>query len=162
MIRSTTIAFFLIIASTAFAQRGRIGMLEYTIGLRVGVNSGITYQTFLKDHISIEAMATMNNGAFALTPLFQYHFSTPVKGFKWYMGAGGHGMLHPVGLKRDDIHNDFNGFVFVPGLDAMVGMEYFFRSVPVMVSFDYKPEYNFGIINAVNKNIAAFSIRYRF
>lgn len=164
MIRNTLFSILLIFffASSAFSQRGRVGMLEYTLGGRVGVGSGISFQYFPSDENAIELIASARWNAISTTALYQYHMRMPAPGLKWYLGAGAHATALNVGINRPDIKNDLGGNVFVPGLDAVVGIEYFFRSAPFMVSFDYKPEYNFGIVNALDRNIAAFSFRYRF
>ncbi len=151
------VVFVLFSAKGAIGQRG---MLENAIGARFSFGAGLTYQRFMSDRDVIEIMAMQRRGGISLTGLYEMHMQAfNVRGFKWYLGAGGH---------VNSYNNQVRGYEYlrqtttVAGLDAIVGMEYFFRSVPIQVSVDWKPLIN--LYNGRNKELdtGGFSVRYRF
>jgi hypothetical protein len=141
----------------AVAQRG---MLENTIGARFSFGAGVTFQRFMSDRDVIEIMAMQRKGGVGLTGLYEVHMQAfNVRGFKWYLGAGGHVNYY---------NNQVRGYEYlrttssVAGVDAIIGMEYFFPSTPFQVSVDWKPVIN--LYNGRNKELdtGGFSVRYRF
>jgi hypothetical protein len=163
MLRITLFVLLSLLSYNTFAQRGRVGMLEFAVGGRVGAGIGITGQYFYTDHHVIEAIVSSRWKGLSTTLLYEHHMSIrDVRGLKWYLGAGAHGTIYPVGTNRPDLDNTFAGQVFVPGVDAILGLEYFFPGVPVQISFDLKPEYNFGILNRPDFTNGGVSLRYRF
>ena len=139
------------------AQRG---MLENAIGARFSFGAGVTFQRFVSDRDVIEFMAMQRKGGVSLTGLYEMHMQAfNVRGFKWYLGAGGHVNYY---------NNQVRGYEYlrssksVAGVDAIIGMEYFFRSTPFQVSVDWKPVIN--LYNGRNKELdtGGFSVRYRF
>jgi len=97
-----------------------------------------------------------------LKPLYMPAGKALAQHFFTYIGAGAHASLYPVGTNRPDIDKDIAGHVFLPGVDAIVGIEYFFPGAPIMISVDIKPEYNFGIVNRPDLTNGGISLRYRF
>ncbi|MFN6378996.1 MAG: hypothetical protein ACK4WD_06960 [Flavobacteriales bacterium] len=163
MLRKSLVITFILIATVCSAQKGRRGMLEYAAGGRVGTGTGLTGQYFYTDAHVVEMILYARWQGFSATLLYEHHMQMfDVRGLKWYIGGGGHASLYPVGTNRPDIDNDFAGHVFLPGVDAIVGMEYFFHNVPLMISVDLKPEYNFGIVNRPDLTNGGISLRYRF
>lgn len=163
MLRTTLIVLLSIVSLQSIAQRGRVGMLEFAVGGRVGAGIGVTGQYFHTDHHVFEAIISSRWKGISTTFMYQHHISIrDVRGLKWYMGAGVHGNIYPVGIDRPDIDNAIAGNVFIPGVDAIIGLEYFFPGVPVQVSVDFKPEYNFGILNSTDFTNGGISLRYRF
>lgn len=139
---------------------GQRGMLENAIGARFSFGAGVTFQRFMSDRDVIELMAMQRRGGISLTGLYEMHMQAfNVRGFKWYLGAGGH---------VNSYNNQVRGYEYlrqtttVAGVDGIIGMEYFFRSVPIQVSVDWKPLIN--LYNGRNKELdtGGFSVRYRF
>lgn len=163
MLRKTLVFIFILITTVCSAQRGRRGMLEYAAGGRAGTGTGLTGQYFYTDAHVFEAIVYARWQGFSTTLLYEHHMQMfDVSGLKWYLGAGAHASLYPVGTNRPDIEKDIAGHVFLPGVDAIVGIEYFFLSAPIMISVDLKPEYNFGIVNRPDLTNGGISLRYRF
>lgn len=147
----------IIAAQSSYGQRG---MLENAIGARFSFGAGVTFQRFMSDRDVIELMAMQRRGGISLTGLYEMHMQAfNVRGFKWYLGAGGH---------VNSYNNQVRGYEYlrqtttVAGVDGIIGMEYFFRSVPIQVSVDWKPLIN--LYNGRNKELdtGGFSVRYRF
>jgi len=163
MIRHLILFVFTISSLALSAQRGRVGMLEYAAGGRLGTGTGLTFQYFHTDNHVAEAIIYARFEGFSATALYEHHMQVlDVYGLKWYIGAGGHASFYPVGTTRPDLDQTIAGNVFIPGVDAIIGLEYFFRSAPLQMSCDIKPEYNFGILNSLDTTIGAVSLRYRF
>lgn len=165
MIRPILISFIFALSSFfCQAQFGRIGMLEFAAGGRVGLGTGITGQYFYTDNHVIEAIVYTRWQGFSTTLMYQHHMQLfDVYGLKWYLGAGGHMSFYPVGNNRPDTQkNNLAGNTYFPGVDGIIGLEYFFRSAPLQISVDVKPEYNFGPINRLDTTNGAISLRYRF
>jgi hypothetical protein len=155
----TLIAFVLAVLGCQFLTAQR-GMLENAVGARFSFGAGITYQRFMSDRDVLEFIALQRRGGVSLTGLYEMHMQAfDVRGFKWYLGGGGH---------VNSYNNQVRGYEYlrtntlVAGVDVIVGMEYFFRSLPVQVSVDWKPVIN--LYNGRNKELdtGGFSIRYRF
>ncbi|MEN9640757.1 MAG: hypothetical protein RLZZ262_2626 [Bacteroidota bacterium] len=147
----------LTVSTSLSAQRG---MLENAVGARFSFGAGVTYQRFITDRDVLEFMAMQRKGGISLTGLYEVHMQAfNVRGFKWYLGGGGH---------VNSYNGEVRGYEYlrkttpVAGVDAIIGMEYFFRSAPVQVAVDWKPVFN--LYNGRNKELdtGGFSIRYRF
>jgi hypothetical protein len=148
-----------------FAQRGQ---LDNAMGLRIGTGYGISVQHFYSNKNVLEGILyrSVDRNAWSLTGMYEKHqqiFS--VKGLKWYAGAGLHASIQgETGVFRKDGTVHSNSTIFIPGADGIIGLEYFFRGLPLQVSVDWKPEYNY--ISKDTKDPwylwnSALTIRYR-
>lgn len=143
----------------AMAQRGQ---LEYALGLRAGNGIGVSVQYFKTDEHVFEGIAMSQYNAYNLTGLYQFHQQIyDLKGVKWYVGLGGHVNMFPDTRLIPDQYATSGRNNVVPGLDGMVGLEYFFRYLPLQVTVDWKPEYNFVMGRRWYYFNSAISIRYR-
>jgi hypothetical protein len=144
----------------SFVGFGQRGMLENAIGARFSFGAGVTYQRFISDKDVLEFMAMQRRGGVGLTGLYEMHMQAfDVRGFKWYLGAGGH--VHSYnGQVRG--YEYLHRTTLLLGVDGIIGMEYFFPSAPIQVSVDWKPVIN--LYNGRNKELdtGGFSVRYRF
>jgi len=128
---------------------------KYSAGVRLGNTSGLTYKKFLIEEQAIELLLSGRNDGIQLTVSYINHKPLEFSfnpNFYVYYGIGGH-----IGLERFDNLNksiipDENGgstFVFddvnyfTMGFDGLVGIEYRWLSVPITISFDVKPYFNF-------------------
>ncbi len=145
-------------AGTSNAQRG---MLDNTIGVRLGLGSGVTFQHFFSDHSAMEFIAHQRYGGVALTGLYEMHNQMfDVKGLKWYWGAGAHVGVYSLSSK---VHEGASsGDLLAAGVDAIAGLEYFFRGLPLQMSADWKPAFNLLGTRYVEWSAGAISLRYRF
>ena len=130
---------------------------NWAAGVRLGDDmGGISVKKSISERGKIEGIIAIPywHGV-NLTGLYQQYI--PVETFHIYYGAGGH-----VGNwkhKSDDISkNDY----FI-GVDCIIGIEFtLLRSIPLSLSFDYKPSYNFTGNAGFNFNGGGIGLRYRF
>ncbi len=119
------------------------------IGLRGGWYNGVTYKHNMSQSRAFEALLATDWYGFNLTAL--YEIENPafdVSGMRWYYGIGGH------------VGNYYKNSQLSFGVDAIIGLEYTFKELPINVSVDYKPAWNLTGGTGFWGADAAFSIRY--
>lgn len=119
------------------------------IGLRLGPLTGITYKKNLRSNLYLELIGTMRlngflNNSFGtnLTALVEYQRDfNGLMGLSWFVGGGAH-----VGLwsgSGSNLYFTEDRMHLLLGIDAVVGLEYAFDDIPLAISIDYKPSFNF-------------------
>jgi hypothetical protein len=150
----TTVTCFLV-HSMLWAQR------DYTnsLGLRVAPSSGLTYKHFLSEKAAFEGLFTTRWQGINLTGLYELHQDVfDNTRFNFYYGIGGH-----FGFWSNDNGNPWfnNGDDYiVAGVDAIVGLEYTFESIPFNISIDWKPAFNIVTDPDFWVDEMGFSMRY--
>lgn len=134
------------------------------IGIRAGSESttcGVTGKFFVSQHGALEAILTYAYRGVAGTLLFEQHLPLfGIKEFQMYYGAG----AHVYAKSGYDNYTEVNSRTLVYedggaayGADAIIGLEYKFTAIPVAVSLDLKPFFQFnqagGFNAAVDKSI---------
>ena len=127
-------------------------LYQRSAGTRVGHTSGLTYKKFVEDHKALEVMTSGRRGI-QVTLTYQHYYPMEFsfnEAFYAYYGLGGH-----VGLERYDkldkvllsSHPPTFDYekksYYTMGIDAIVGIEYRWLSVPMTISFDVKPYFNY-------------------
>ena len=144
--------FVILAAANAGAQD-----YNWAVGVRLGDDmGGISIKKSISTHGKIESIIAIPywNGA-NLTGLYQQYI--PVETFQIYYGAGGH--FGNWEYKSNDVSKNY----FFFGVDCIVGIEFTpLRSVPLSLSFDYKPSYNFTGHAGFSFTGGGIGIRYRF
>ncbi|MCP4460055.1 MAG: hypothetical protein GY816_18830 [Cytophagales bacterium] len=148
---------------------------ERAAGVRLGHSSGITYKKYVVKTEAVEMILSGRNEGTQFTALYEFHKPMEVsfedESFFFYYGIGGH-----IGFERFDdlnkvlISNTPLEFVFEDksylaiGLDAIVGVEYRYLSVPMTIGFEVKPYFNFIGMRYTKSRFwdAGFSIKYIF
>jgi hypothetical protein len=132
------------------------------IGLRGGFESGLTIKHFTSQKSAYEFILSSRWRGFNITGLYEFHnqaFSTDR--LKWFIGFGGH-----IGFWNGDYTHNYWGTrgksYTVVGLDGILGLEYSFTEVPVSLSLDWKPAFNFIGYSGIWADGGALSIRYIF
>jgi hypothetical protein len=78
-------------------------------------------------------LADFDDG-FRLTALYELHGNLTATGnLKWYIGGGAHGGYYDKG--------EVDGMKF--GIDAVAGLDYKFAHLPLNLSLDWQPAYEF-------------------
>jgi hypothetical protein len=140
---------------------GQRGMLENALGIRLGLGNGVTYQHFATNRIALEAMAFQRYGAFNVTILVEAHEKLfDVKGFRYFYGAGGH--VWAFNQRSVLQENNLSENSIALGVDAIIGIAYYLRSVPIQFSVDWKPAMNLKGSNYIEWDSGGLSVRYRF
>jgi hypothetical protein len=121
---------------TAMAQKKTgVGNPKYKTAIGVkAVPFAVTWKNFSsKRNRAFEFLADFNDG-FRLTGLYEWHGNLNGPGnLKWYIGFGGHSGYYDKDTE--------DGIMF--GLDAVGGLDYKFRYLPVNISLDWQPAYEF-------------------
>lgn len=152
-------------------RRGTAASSNYQTAVGLRVNPwlvGGTIKHFIAGPHAIEGLITTNvsnRSNVTFTFLYEYHIAPfPKPEFRLYFGGGAH-----VGIyDRRDYDNDRwfehgDGTYVTPGLDGIVGLEYKFKKIPLVVSGDLKPYFNFtGGTHFVGEEIGGASVRYTF
>jgi hypothetical protein len=116
--------------------------------------TGVTLKTFMKSNIAFEAIGYFWERGTRVTGLFEYHYNlTPSGNLKWYIGPGAH-----IGFYKPDF---FNGGTAI-GIDGVLGLDYKFPGIPVNVSLDWQPSYEFGDYDGFSGNWGGIGLRLAF
>lgn len=130
------------------------------IGLRGGFSNGLTIKHFISEKAALEGILASRWSGFEITGLYEIHnraFDTDR--LNWYYGFGAHvGFWEGKRVPWSETENQYT----VVGLDGILGLEYNFREIPINLSIDWKPEYNFYGHSGFWADGGALSIRYIF
>jgi hypothetical protein len=130
------------------------------IGLRGGFSNGLTIKHFISQKVALEGILSSRWRGFEITGLYEVHnraFDTDR--LNWYYGFGAH-----VGFwdgNRVPWSEDDDQYTVI-GLDGILGLEYNFSEIPINLSIDWKPEFNFYGYSGFWADGGALSIRYIF
>lgn len=98
--------------------------------------TGVTFKTFMKSNLAFEAIGYFWDRGTRITGLFEYHYNISSNGnLKWYVGPGAH-----VGFYKPAFFNGGTSF----GVDGVLGLDYKFPGIPINVSLDWQPSFEFG------------------
>jgi hypothetical protein len=116
--------------------------------------TGVTIKSFMKSNLAFEAIGYFWEKGTRITGLFEYHYSLVPSGrLKWYIGPGAH-----VGFYNKDF---FDGGTSV-GIDGVLGLDYKFPGIPINVSLDWQPSYEFGNYAGFSGNWGGLGFRLAF
>jgi len=140
------------------------------VGLRGGLTSGITYKQFLDDETAVEGILSFKRGGIQITVLHQIHepalfeFSDNLYFVYGYGGHFGYSFSKKFNFFFNKYYYEEDTFYPIIGMDAFLGLEYQIRDFPFVVSFDYKPFFEFSIPRFFKINLGdfAFSFKYTF
>lgn len=158
----------LFLGTVSFAQTGRAG-----IGLRgTPDGAGFTVKTFMSNHLAFEGQLNVGGvyglagESFTAVALLEGHIPLPDKSWRLFFGGGVHAGTwnQPRWYNdRDDIWiNDRPEPMF--GIDAIGGVEYLFKKIPLGLSGDFKPAVNFTSRGPefFSHNMVGVAARYYF
>lgn len=161
--------FTVLLFFTASAQEKKV-----QAGIRMGVTSGFTGRVINSDMWSLEGMIGFRSGGAQLYGLLEKHKQLDfprTDRFSLYYGGGAH--FGFVGYHKYYAHEYYDHYDYWDrygnygvafGIDAVLGMEYSLRSVPITFGVDYKPFFEFygPFYFRVNFWDFAAGIRYTF
>jgi hypothetical protein len=138
-------------------------------GIKFGDNVAFSYRKFYKETMAVDFFGGIRyNGLYAgaMREFFQPALTKYSDNFKLYYGYGIHAGFnytnHYKFLNREYRYN----WVFSPifGMDALVGIEYYFPEVPIIVSADIQPYFEFSLNRIFQLDImnVYLSVKYRF
>jgi hypothetical protein len=138
-------------------------------GFRFGGGFSLNYRQFTKENVAMELFVGYQERGLRIGGLKQQFtpaFERYSENFKLYYGYGVH-----TGFTYTNKHKLFNreykyDWTFSPvfGMDGIVGLEYYFHEVPILVSADIRPYFEFSInrffhVKPFNMSL---SVKYRF
>jgi len=153
---------FIILFFIGFCLTATSNAQDYNtgIGLRGGFSNGLTIKHFIGTNAALEGILASRWKGFQVTGLYEIHNGFPdVDRLNWYYGIGAH-----IGVWNGDYAKwgDPGVSYTVVGIDAILGLEYNFSEIPINLSLDWKPAYNFYGYSAFWGGGGALSIRYIF
>ncbi len=116
--------------------------------------TGVTLKTFIRSDAALEFIGYFYERGARITGLYEYHGNLTDGGnLKWYVGPGAH-----VGLYNK---NFFSGGTSV-GIDGVLGLDYKFSNLPINLSIDWQPSYEFGNYDGFISNSGGVGVRFTF
>jgi len=128
------------------------------LGLRVGLNNGVTLKHFVSDRSAFEGLLETRWRGFAITGLYELHNDLEYNNLRWYYGFGGH-----IGFfsgYNDHPWADADKDYTIIGADGILGIEYTFDEVPVNIGLDWKPMFNLIGYSGLWLDSFGLSVRY--
>lgn len=165
------IFYFLLLCSSNWVMAQQY---EQSAGVRLGHTSGLTFKKFVAGEEAVEFLLSGRKNGLQLMGMYVFHqpmeFSFN-ENFYAYYGVGGHLGYEQYGnLSKTLVSVDPPDFVFekksyfVMGVDAVLGIEYRWLSVPITLAFDVKPYFSFIGMRHTNATFwdSALSFKYIF
>ncbi|MEQ9423365.1 MAG: hypothetical protein RJQ09_03025 [Cyclobacteriaceae bacterium] len=126
---------------------------DNSAGLRLGYTPAVTFKKFVHDEEAIELFISGRKSGVQLTGIYQFHKPLETSFTdRLYLnyGVGGHfGFESRRRYRRFTNSQDQNEVVvkkkgqFAMGVDAIIGLEYRWLSVPMTIGFDVKPHFTY-------------------
>jgi hypothetical protein len=137
-------------------------------GLCFGNGLLVTYRQFYKENMAFEMFGGYQDRGMRLGGLREFYKPALTKysgNFRFFYGYGVH-----TGFNYTNQYKMFNrvyryDWKFTPlfGMDGIVGIDYAFSEVPIIVAADIKPFYEFSLNRIFHIQLdASFSVKYRF
>ena len=150
----TVVAFLCCCLFSGYGQNYSTGF-----GLRAGLPYGVTGKHFITEVASLEGILSTRWGGFRFTGLYAYHTPTKqVVNLNWYFGVGAHLALWDERSPWFDKPDNY----FVFGIDGIMGMEYTFDEIPLVVGLDWIPFFNLAGHTGIGDFQVGISARYIF
>lgn len=139
------------IVSTASAQRH--STYRTALGVKVWDGAGISFKHFLQDRKALELIGYFWNQGSRITGLYEIHGPvTGAKGLQWYIGPGAHAGFY---------NSRYGDGAFI-GIDGVLGLDYTFSGVPLNLSLDWQPSFEFGSNRGFVGSWGGLGVRYTF
>jgi hypothetical protein len=147
-------------AQTAIAQ-SKGSTYKTALGVKFYPGGAITLKHFTKKNTALEGLAYFWGDGFRITGLYEFHGNiSGAPGLQWYVGPGVH-----AGFWNNRYWNRrYPGYKSeaIFGIDGVLGLDYKFNGVPINMSLDWQPSFEFGDYGGFNGNWGGLAIRYTF
>ncbi|MCP9770219.1 hypothetical protein EGI22_20125 [Lacihabitans sp. LS3-19] len=144
------VLFFLFITISASAQ------YKYAVGARFDRTAGLTFKINKGRGPGAEILLNGFGNGLKATALAEWHekaFSTGQ--WRWYYGFGGH-----MGVASNYHKRYYDDNYIQVGADGILGLEHTFTEIPLNISLDWKPEFNF--VNNTGLYLPNFGLSLRY
>lgn len=158
--------------TTVSAQKSRsFNSSSYTTALGIklfpepnGGAGAVTFKHFLHEGAAVEALGYFWQRGGRLTGLYEFHWDIQgAQGLKWFVGPGVHiAFYNDKNYRYDD--RRYGGRYTTAGLDGIIGLDYKFNKIPLNLSIDWQPSFEFGNerYNGFGGEFAGVAVRYTF
>lgn len=121
--------------SNASAQKNQSQDYTNAVGLKF-YPAALTAKHFFNHTVGVEGITYLyDNASLRFTGLLEFNFDIPtVPGLKWFIGPGAHVSF----LRYKTQATTF------AGIDGILGLDYKFKGVPINLSLDWQPSFEFG------------------
>lgn len=155
----------LVLLLLLFVLRVSAQVKENAIGVRLGLVQGISFQHLSSSKLSFEGLLAMYRYDPCVLGFIQYRFPGFLNhdAMSLMFGFGFHA-AYIRGYKNFDWYPDYDDQQirhFISGLDVQLGINYNLPDLPIGLSLDFRPAYNFIGHEGLWYG-AALSLRYRF
>jgi hypothetical protein len=151
------VLFVVFVLSISFNQKSNAQANGNEYKTAIGVKfypTGITLKTFVKANNAFEAIGYFWDKGTRITGLYEYHFNLSDNGgLKWYIGPGAH-----IGFYKQAFFEGGTSF----GVDGVLGLDYKFPGIPINVSVDWQPSFEFGDFAGFSGNWGGIGLRLAF
>jgi len=129
------------------------------IGVKVWDGAGLSVKHFTTDVAALEGILYFWDEGFRLTGLYEFHGDIGgAPGLRWYVGPGAHVGFYDYDRRDNDNNND-DTFI---GIDGVIGLDFKFNKIPINLSLDWQPIFEFGDNRGFNGSWGGLGIRYAF
>lgn len=162
-----TVITILVITNVTAQKSKSFYSSDYTTALGVKVfpvdgAAAITFKHFINKGGAVEALGYFWERGGRLTGLYEFHWNIDgAQGLKWFVGPGAH-----IGFYNDKYYNNYRygGSYAAVGIDGIIGLDYKFNRIPLNLSVDWQPSFEFGNdrYNGFGGEFAGIAARYTF
>jgi hypothetical protein len=158
MKKKMMVATLLILLAGITAQAQSTGSTYKTaVGIKF-YPGAVSVKSFIKENKAIEGLGYLYSDGFRLTGLYEIHGDIEgVDGLKWYGGPGAH--IAAWNNNWKDQYPTRDGGIAI-GIDGVLGLDYKFNGLPINVSLDWQPSFNFVGYNYFEGGWGGLAIRY--
>jgi hypothetical protein len=153
----------LLLYTTANAQE--YNKSEYTSALggkfwAYGV--GITFKQFLPNRNAFELVGHIWNDGGRFSGMYQFHYDIKgAPGLKWYVGPEAHLAVYNNRNNEMFYFKNWDSGTYI-GLGGVIGFDYKFNEIPINISLDWQPSFEFGNDHGFIGAWGGFAVRYTF
>ncbi|NOT76066.1 MAG: hypothetical protein HOP08_14160 [Cyclobacteriaceae bacterium] len=159
-----SVAFLGLLSTTQVNAQAMNQTYNTALGVKVwGDGGGITFKHFVKTDRAFEAIGYFWSRGARITGLYEFHFDFPdAPGLQWYVGPGAHVGFYNNRYYDNNPNNYPNSSAAFVGLDGVLGLDYKFDGVPINLSLDWQPSFEFGDGRGFYGGWGGLGIRYTF
>lgn len=146
--KNRCLLFIALVLLTSISLSAQNNSSSYRTGLGLkmwGYGGGVTLKHFMTNGHALEGIGYIWNGGARITGLYEFHYDIQgAPGLKWYAGPGIHAGFYNNNHYNDRYYyNGWNSGSYV-GIDGVLGLDYKFNGVPINISLDWQPSFEFG------------------
>lgn len=157
-------ALFVLFGSASVQAQNNSSSYTTALGLKMwSYGVGFTIKHFVAPNQALEGIIYGWHGGGRFTGLYEFHYNFPeVAGLKWYIGPGMHvGSYDGTKYNNRYYHDEWQSGTYV-GIDGVLGLDYKFNGVPINLSLDWQPSFEFGDNRGFIGAWGGLAIRYTF